>query len=136
MEEEMRLYDLRGMQKPSIDSLTGLGIKTSEALLSAGRTRADREALAERLGVTPQEILEWVNRADLARVRGVGEVYADLLENAGVDTVAELAGRNATNLHAKLVEEVQSGLARRAPTLAQVQGWVAQAKSLGRGVEY
>ena len=132
----MRLYDLRGMQKPSIDSLTGLGIKTSEALLSAGRTRADREALAERLGVTPQEILEWVNRADLARVRGVGEVYADLLENAGVDTVAELAGRNATNLHAKLVEEVQSGLARRAPTLAQVQGWVAQAKSLGRGVEY
>ena len=78
----MRLYDLRGMQKPSIDSLGSFGIKTSEALLSAGRTPADRKGLAERLGVSPQEVLEWVNRADLARVRGVGEVYSDLLENA------------------------------------------------------
>ena len=42
--------------------------------------------------------------ADLFRIKGVGEEYSDLLEEAGVDTVAELATRNADNLHAKILE--------------------------------
>jgi len=43
--------------------------------------------------------LEWVNLADLYRIKGVGEEYSDLLEEAGVDTVVELAQRNPENLH-------------------------------------
>jgi len=38
-----------------------------------------------------------VNHADLCRIDGVGSEYADLLEAAGVDTVPELAQRNAAN---------------------------------------
>ena len=38
-----------------------------------------------------QALLEWVNLADLFRIKGVAEEYSDLLEEAGVDTVAELA---------------------------------------------
>ena len=44
------------------------------------------------------------NRADLARVRGVGGVFSDLLEHAGVDTVREFAIRRPDNLYANLVE--------------------------------
>ena len=36
-------------------------------------------------------ILERVNLADLFRIKGVGEEYSDLLEEAGLDTVVELA---------------------------------------------
>jgi predicted flap endonuclease-1-like 5' DNA nuclease len=95
-----------------------------------------RKELAAKVGVDPKEILELVNRADLARIRGIGEVYSNLLENAGVDTVAELAKRVPANLLAKLLEQTQAGDARRAPTLAQVEDWVGQAKALGRGIEY
>ena len=59
-------------------------------------------------------MLELVNRADLARIKGIGEVYSNLLENAGVDTVLELSKRVPANLHAKLVEQTQTGDARRA----------------------
>ena len=132
----MRVHEIRGIQVNVAEKLAAEGLKTAEVLLKAGRTPAGRKELAAKVGVDVKEILELVNRADLARVRGIGEVYSNLLELAGVDTVAELAKRKPANLHAALIEQTQAGDARRAPTLAQVEDWVAQAKALGRGIEY
>jgi len=42
-------------------------------------------------GISEALILKWLNHADLFRIRGVAGQYAELLEAAGVDTVAELA---------------------------------------------
>ncbi len=132
----MRVPAIRGIQTSTAEKLLAEGIKTSEDLLEKGRTPAGRKELAAKVGADAKELLELVNRADLARVRGIGEIYSNLLEQAGVDTVAELAKRVPANLHARLVEQAQTGDARRAPTLAQVEDWVSQAKALGRGVEY
>ena len=132
----MRVHEIRGMEVTVAEKLIAAGIKTAEDLLTAGKTPAARKDLAARLGVDTQAVLEMVNRADLSRIRGIGEVYRNLLENAGVDTVAELAKRVPANLHAKLVQQSQSGDARRAPTLAQIEDWVRQAKALGRSIEY
>ena len=132
----MRVQEIRGMQATLAEKLVATGVKTSEDLLQAGKTPAGRKELAGKVGVDPKEILEVLNRADLARVKGIGEIYSNLLENAGVDTVAEMAKRVPANLHAKLAEQAQKGDARRAPTLAQVEDWVKQAKELGRGIEY
>jgi predicted flap endonuclease-1-like 5' DNA nuclease len=49
-------------------------------------------------------VLNGVNRADLARIKGVSTQYADLLEGAGVDTLPELTQRNDENLHTTMVE--------------------------------
>jgi predicted flap endonuclease-1-like 5' DNA nuclease len=82
-------------------------------------------------------ILEWVNLADLLRIKGLGEEFSDLLEEAGVDTVPELAQRNPENLHQKMVEVNEAkNLVRRVPGLAQVTDWVAQAKELPRVITY
>jgi len=132
----MRVHEIRGIQVNVAEKLTTAGLKTADVLLEAGRTPAGRKELAAKVGVDESEILALVNRADLARVRGIGEVYSNLLELTGVDTVAELARRNAANLSAALTEQTQAGDARRAPTLAQVEDWIAQAKALGRGIEY
>ena len=70
-------------------------------------------------------------------MKGVGSEYADLLEAAGVDTVPELAQRNADNLYAKLKEINEAkDLVRRLPSAEQVADWVAQAKALPRILEY
>jgi hypothetical protein len=67
----------------------------------------------------------------------VGEEYSDLLEEAGVDTVVELAQRNAENLFAAMKEaNSEKLLVRRLPSLAQVQDWVIQAKALPRLLSY
>lgn len=132
----MRVNQIRGIQMSTAEKLAVAGVTTSEALLDTGKTPVGRKALAAKVGVDAKEILELVNRADLARVRGIGEVYSNLLENVGVDTVVELSRRVPANLHAKLVEQTLAGDARRAPTLVQVADWVQQAKDLGRLVEY
>ena len=74
---------------------------------------------------------------DLFRIKGVGEEYADLLEEAGVDTVVELAQRKADNLLAKMTEvNAKKNLVNKMPALSQVEDWVAQAKKLPRAVSY
>jgi predicted flap endonuclease-1-like 5' DNA nuclease len=78
-----------------------------------------------------------VNLADLFRIKGVGEEYSDLLEEAGVDTVVELAQRNPTNLYQSVVDVNQKKkLVRKLPTQDQVSDWVKQAKKLPRIVKY
>ena len=82
-------------------------------------------------------ILQWVNHADLFRVRGIGSEYSDLLEAAGVDTVPELKRRNAGALYEALVAtNEQKKLVRKMPTAKQVTDWIKVAKCLLRVVEY
>lgn len=113
------------------------GISTTEALLEAAGTPAEREELAAKTGIGSKLILEWANLADLFRIKGVGEEYSDLLEEAGVDTIVELAQRNPENLHATLKKTNEDKLlVRRLPALKQVQSWVAQARRLKRVLTY
>jgi hypothetical protein len=54
-----------------------------------------------------------------------------------VDTVPELAQRNAANLTATLAEAAAArSLVRRLPTEEMVAGWIEQAKKLPRVVQY
>ncbi len=117
--------------------LAEVGIETTEALLAKGATPAGRRGLAEATGISPDLILKWVNRADLFRIKGIGEEYSDLLEAAGVDTVPELAQRNPDNLYAKLREvNAEKKLVRRMPGRDEVGRWVAAAKQLERVITY
>ncbi len=98
---------------------------------------AGRKEIAAKSGLTEKQILGWVNRSDLSRIKGVGSEYADLLECAGVDTVPELKNRSAKNLHAKMTEVNEAKkLVRKLPTADQVSEWVDQAKKLPRAIEY
>jgi predicted flap endonuclease-1-like 5' DNA nuclease len=132
-----RIQEVEGIGPAYEAKLAEVGIETVEGLLERGASPQGRKELVESTEISAKLILKWVNRADLARVKGVGEEYADLLELAGVDTVPELAQRNAQNLHQKMVElNDERQVVRRTPSLSAVQGWVAQAKELGRVITY
>ncbi len=128
---------IEGIGNVYAKKLKELGIKTVEDLLKAGAKKSDRRKLAKSLGISEKKILEWVNRADLFRIPGVGEEYSDLLEQAGVDTVVELAKRNPDNLYEELVKvNEKKKLVRRLPTRKQVAAWVQAAKKMKRVIEY
>jgi predicted flap endonuclease-1-like 5' DNA nuclease len=128
---------LRGVSAELAAKLADLGISNSDQLLDAAKTTAKRKELAAKVGVETGDILEAANRADLARVKGIAGIFSDLLEQAGVDTVKELAVRNPANLHAKLAEvNAETKLAGRAPNTAEVESWVQQAKDLPKLLEY
>lgn len=131
------LIKIEGVGDVYAEKLKQAGIATTEALLEAGKTPKGRKELEEKSGIGGKLILEWVNHVDLFRIKGVGEEYSDLLEEAGVDTIPELAQRNAANLYAKMVEvNAEKKLVRRLPTQNQVSDWVAQAKELPRVITY
>jgi predicted flap endonuclease-1-like 5' DNA nuclease len=132
-----KLTKVEGIGETYAQKLKDAGVATTEALLKKGATPQGRKMLADETGISGKLILEWVNHVDLFRIKGVSEEYADLLEEAGVDTVPELAQRKAANLHAKLVEVNEAKkLVRKLPAQSQVENWVEQAKTLPRTISY
>lgn len=132
-----KLMNIEGIGPKNAEKLLKAGVQSVESLLKLGSTPQGRKKLAESADVSSDLILEWVNHADLYRIKGVGEEYSDLLEEAGVDTVVELSKRVPKNLFEKmqLVNE-EKKLVRRLPVLAQVEDWVKQAKELPRMIQY
>lgn len=125
-----KISEIEGIGVAYAETLAGIGIETVEELLQAGGAKAGREDLAAKSGISETLILEWVNRADLMRIKGIGSEFSDLLEAAGVDSVPELAQRNPANLHAAMAAHNEArSLVRRTPTVAEVEGWVAEARA-------
>ena len=136
-ERVSKIIEIEGIGPQYAEKLHQVNIYTTSDLLEAGATPSLRKELAEKTSVSPKLILEWVNISDLFRLKGVGEEYSDLLEKAGVDTVVELSTRNAANLHAKILEVNEAHkIVRRVPSQEMVEGWIEEAKTLPRKVEY
>ncbi len=132
------ISDIEGIGPVYQEKLKAAGVRSVMALLKRGASRQGRKELADATGLDASQILQWVNMADLYRVKGIGSEYAQLLEAAGVDTVKELRNRNAENLHAKMKEVNEAGRAkvRQLPSQGMVSAWVAEAKQLDPMVTY
>lgn len=133
-----KISSVEGIGEKFTVKLKEAGIRSVNTLLEKGATRKGRKALADQTGIDESKLLEWVNRADLYRIKGIGEEYSDLLEQAGVDTVKELRNRNAENLYQALKETNSKGRAivRQLPGLKQVSAWIEEAKKLPPKVTY
>ena len=132
-----KLSVIEGIGDVFADKLRAEGVRSIEALLEACITKNGRAELAAKTGISEKLILTWANHADLFRIKGVGSQYADLLEEAGVDTVPELAQRNAENLFKTMMEKSEAkNLVRKLPSQGQVADWIEQAKKLPRTLQY
>ncbi len=132
-----KIVDIEGIGETYAKRLVEVGIPTVEALLEKCATPQGRRDLEKTTEISGKLILKWANRADLARIKGIGSEYADLLEVAGVDTVPELAQRKPENLHKTMVEtNEEKNLVRRVPALSDVTKWVEEAKDLPRILTY
>jgi predicted flap endonuclease-1-like 5' DNA nuclease len=133
----MNIEDVEGVGPVNAAKLQEAGVRTTDELLQRGATPGGRQELESATGISHNQILEWTNHADLYRISGVGSEYADLLEAAGVDSVAELAQRNAKNLAETFAElDAARNTVRSIPGEATVERWIEEAKTLPRMVEY
>lgn len=126
-----KIQTVEGIGPAFGQTLAKAGITTTAQLLKVCATAKGRAETSEKTGLKTEQLLKWANLADLMCIKGVGAQFSELLEAAGVDTVKELRTRVAANLHAKMLEvNTAARKVRRAPTLAEVQAWVAEAKGL------
>jgi predicted flap endonuclease-1-like 5' DNA nuclease len=132
-----KIIEVEGIGEAYAKKLEDAGIRTTDAFLEKCGSPAGRKSVAEQTGINPELILKWTNHVDLFRIKGVAGEYAELLEAAGVDTVPELAQRNAANLMEKLEStNEKKKLVRKLPVESEVARWVEQAKALPRLVTY
>ncbi len=132
-----KIETIEGVAKVYGEKLRAAGIKSTAQLLERGKSPKGRKEVAAATGITETLVLKWTNMCDLMRIKGVGEEYSELLEKAGVDTVKELKMRVPANLHKAMKDaNDKAKLVRQLPGLKQVEGWVAQAKSLPPTMEY
>lgn len=132
-----KIDDVEGIGPATAEKFQAVGIKDTDSLLAASKTPKQRKGLAEKTGISETQILKFANMVDLYRVKGIGSEYSELLEAAGVDTVPELARRNAANL-AQAMQKVNEDkkLTRRIPAETEVTRWIEEAKQLPRALEY
>lgn len=132
-----QIEDIEGIGPQYAEKLRAADIASVEKLLASGATAKGRDALSTQTGISSTLILTWVNHADLFRIKGVAGQFSELLEAAGVDTVPELAQRNAENLQAALAKtNEEKRLAKTTPSLTQVTAWIAEAKTLPKVVQH
>ena len=132
----LHVSKLRGISNQVRNKLKHSGVTYTHQLLEAAGRSEQRRALAARSGIEEAVLLRLACRADLARIKGVGAIFADMLELIGVDRVSSLAEHDPVRLHDILHElNAAERFARRAPTQDEVSDWVAQARALPQLVD-
>jgi len=133
----LNIEEVEGIGPVYAQKLSAAGVKTDGDMLKRAGTAKGRAELGAQTGISAKLILKWANHVDLTRISGVGPQFAELLEAAGVDTVKELAQRNAANLASKVAEvSAQKKLTGTTPAEPQIAVWIAQAKKLGPMISY
>lgn len=132
----LHISKLRGMTYEIRGRLKRQGITYTHQFLEAAACDVERRQLAASSGIDHVVLDRLVRRADLARIKGIGAIFADMLEMLGIDRVVRVADQDPGELHRALFElNARERLARRAPTPEEVQAWVAQARALPRLID-
>ena len=130
------IHKLYGIEPTLETKLKARGIKDSEDLLLACRTPREVAELAQSSDLEVPVLMKLLHRAELARIRGIGETYTMLLEEAGVSTTRELAATAPDDLRVRLTRvNTDKKLVGRIPAQAMVNGWVSKAQRMPSAFE-
>jgi len=122
------IEEIEGIDFVHAQKLAEAGITTLEQLLEKGSSLQGIEDLERATEIDRNLILEWVQLADLFRIKGVAGEYSKLLEAVGVHTVKELRTQFPETLYSKMAKaNRQLKLVQKLPSLGMVRSWVSQA---------
>jgi predicted flap endonuclease-1-like 5' DNA nuclease len=133
----INIRDIEGIGQVYARRLNELNIFTVSDFLEKGSTPIGRTQIAEETGISPRLIFKWINLTDLYRIKGIVEEYSNLLLEAGIDTIIELAQINPEILYSKLVEiNQEKNLVNKLPSQKNIYRWVEEARKLPRRIQY
>ncbi|GAB4201011.1 MAG: hypothetical protein OHK0022_22600 [Roseiflexaceae bacterium] len=125
------ITDAAGLDAVVQEKLVAARITTVEGLLARTCTPVQRFSLARKLGISLSRLAHCVVQADLMRLHPITPEQAYLLELSGVGSCQELQYRLPARLHTRLrATNDEHHLLALAPSLAEVEAWIAQAAVL------
>ncbi|MGD8544785.1 MAG: DUF4332 domain-containing protein [Candidatus Bathyarchaeota archaeon] len=135
--ETYRLKDFRRVRTKIVEKLALKGIKAAKQMLDAGKSKNEREKLAEETGIQVEHILELVKLSNLARIPGVKQVRARLYYDAGLDTLEKIAELDPEEMREMLKQFIEKNNFDGSPPLPkEAVMTVTLARHLPKLVEY
>ncbi len=120
-----RLEDAYWIEPQYREEMPKVGITSLGDLLSKTREKDERDELALRLLIPKEVLIQWVEKARLARLKGLGVENLRLLEKVGIDSISVLAKENPESLYDKLEQAPRD---RVPPREAILRIWVREAQ--------
>jgi predicted flap endonuclease-1-like 5' DNA nuclease len=131
------LKDIPGVDPEYIERLAAVGIKHTRHLFEQARSKSARAELSRLADVPSDDVLELVKLSDLARIGGVGPVFARLLYEAGADTLEELSKRPPSELFERLhATNKEKRYTKIMASLKDVRHCIETARELPKVIEY
>lgn len=126
------MRELMEIVEPSTaNRLADHGVKSINALLNRCRTADEQRAFARDIGLSSRRVQQWIRRADLARITGIGGEYVSLLEAAGISSTIDLATRDAVEVRSLLKQlNDRRRMVKRVPAVSNLQRWIDAAGNL------
>jgi hypothetical protein len=117
---KFKLKDFLTANQTHARKLAKIGIETASQILEAGKTKKEREEIAQKSGVPVDEVLKFVKLANLARCPGHMKKRACLYYEAGLDTFDKIAKQNPEAMIEFLDDFIKrTGFDGSAPTLGE-----------------
>lgn len=120
-----RLKDAYWIEPQYQKELPKVGIATLDDLLSITREKNLRDELALRLFIPKEELIHWIEKSELAQLKGLGVKNLRLLEEVGVQSISTLAVEDPESLYVRL-EKACWG--RSIPQKAKIRIWIREAQ--------
>lgn len=122
---------VEGVTPLYVQCLASEGVTRTDHLLARTGTKRKRAALSGATGIPVELLLAFANRADLLRVHSLGPRRVNLLEQAGVGTVKELANATPKSLKVALERAKRASSSTvLVPAVYVVAEWVDEAGEL------
>ena len=119
------------IEPSTLPRLEAVGVKTVKNLLTVCNSAEKQRAFAQQIGLSSRRVSQWVHRADLARITGIGGDYVMLLEAADIVSTVELAKREPEEVQQLLYQvNKRRRIVKRVPALSNVQKWINEAAAL------
>ncbi len=133
----VNLRDIPAVDPEQIEKLVSVGIKHSKHLFERAKSRADRAELSRLADVPGEDLLELVKLSDLARIGGVGPVFARILYEAGADSPEEFLKHSPDELFERLhAINKEQKYTRIMPSVKDIKFCLETAKELPKVIEY
>jgi hypothetical protein len=120
-----RLEDAYWVEPPYRRELPKVGITTLDDLLLRTKEKREKDELALRLLISKDLLVQWVERAQLVQLEGLGIENLRLLEGVGIYSVSALAKEDPEELYDKIGQAFEGSIP---PRKAKIRIWVREAQ--------
>jgi Domain of unknown function (DUF4332) len=124
-----KMDDMRDMNQDHLSKLKAAGIESTDDMMRIWNDAALRASIVATTGIRDEQLVRLISIARMARMKGIGPKYAQLLVSAGVIGRRSLSTHTPETLLKRLVEvNGARKLASCVPTATEVETWFTQLK--------